>query len=263
MLWRGLQSAVHEKDKLRVCHVVVMIRVVLPLAAAAMFAQSPAVPRFDVAVIKPNKVDPSGFTSGMKTGHGRLEAQNVTLKRCIMGAYGVGPHQIFGGPDWLDSDRFEINAKADQPVGDHVLMEMLQTLLTERFKLTLHRETRIEPALVLEVAKNGPKLEKAAGGESSTTSSGSNTGKSMDARNTTMDRFAAVLSREMDLPVVNRTGLDGVFNIKLAWSREDSGAAEGPSIFTAVQEQLGLRLRSEKAPVEVIVIDHAEQPSEN
>jgi uncharacterized protein (TIGR03435 family) len=121
---------------------------------------------------------------------------------------------------------------------------------------------------VLEVAKNGPKLEKAEGGESTT-----NSGRGLlDARNTTMDRFAEVLSRQMDLPVVNRTGLEGVFNLKLEWTPEsakqikpgaDGAAMEGPSIFTAIQQQLGLRLRSQKTPVEILVIDHAEKPSEN
>ena len=87
-----------------------------------------------------------------------------------------------------------------------------------------------------------------------------------------MDRFAEVLSRQMDLPVVNRTGLEGVFNLKLEWTPEsakqikpgvDGAAMEGPSIFTAIQQQLGLRLRAQKTPVEILVIDHAEKPSEN
>ena len=78
-----------------------------------------------------------------------------------------------------------------------------------------------------------------------------------------MDRFAEVLSRQMDLPVVNHTGLDGVFNFKLQWTPENAKTAEGVSVFTAIQEQLGLRLRSQKTPVEVLVIDHAEHPTEN
>jgi len=99
-------------------------------------------------------------TIGIKTGHGRLNAENVTLKGCIMSAYGVGPHQVSGGPDWLGSDRFEISAKADKPTNDDaVLMTMLQDLLAERFKLVFHRETRTLRAFVLEVAKSGPKLE--------------------------------------------------------------------------------------------------------
>jgi uncharacterized protein (TIGR03435 family) len=197
---------------------------------------------------------------------------NSTLKRCIMVAYGVGPNQIFGGPDWLDSDRFEIAAKAEEPTDDDgVLMAMVQTLLAERFKLALHRETRMIQAYVLGVARNGPKLEKADAGESRTSTSSNGTMTTAEAQHVTMDGFAKVLARRMDLPVVNQTGLEGVFNIKLQWTPEDSRpprpgeatAMEGPSIFTAIQEQLGLRLRGQKAPVEVLVIDHAERPTEN
>jgi uncharacterized protein (TIGR03435 family) len=247
-----------------------MVRAIASLAvcvSGAVYAQ-PAVPvRFEVASVKPSNADPS--SSGIKTGHGRLDAKNVTLKRCIMGAYGVGPHQVSGGPDWLGSDRFEISAKADQPIDDDaVLMVMLQDLLAERFKLVFHRETRTTRALVLEVARNGPKLEKAQAGEAGTNTSSSNTGLSIDAHNTDMDLFAKVLAREMDLPVVNHTGLEGVFNFKLHWTLDkarpaDGGATEGASIFTAIQEQLGLRLRAEKASVEILVIDRVEKPSEN
>jgi uncharacterized protein (TIGR03435 family) len=241
---------------------------ILPCAISCisglLFAQSEQPSRFEVASIRPSQADP--HSSGISTGSGRLTATNVTLKRCIMGAYGVGPNQIFGGPDWLDADRFNITAKAEQPVGDHALMQMLRMLLTERFKLAFHRDTRPIEAYVLEVAKNGPKLEKSGGGGATT----SNGRGDIVVTNTTMDRFAEVLSRQMDLPVVNRTGLEGVFNLRLRWTPDtgkpptDAGtASEGTSVFTAIQEQLGLRLRGQKVPIEVLVIDHAEKPSEN
>jgi uncharacterized protein (TIGR03435 family) len=219
-----------------------------------------AQPRFEVASIKPSNAGPE--YSGIKTGHSRLTATNVTLKRCIMGAYTVGPNQIFGGPDWLDSDRFNIEAKTELPTNDDKVFDaMLRTLLADRFHLLLHREPRTIQAYVLEVARGGPKLEKDDGGESKTDAGHGR----LNARNTTMDHFAEVLSRGMDLPVVNRTGLDGVFHLKLEWTPENerSRPNAGPSIFTAVQEQLGLRLRAEKAPVAVLVIDRAEHPTEN
>jgi uncharacterized protein (TIGR03435 family) len=100
-------------------------------------------------------------------------------------------------------------------------------------------------------------MEKAAGGESVDLSHNGG----IDSKNATMQHFAEVLSRQMDLPVVNRTGLDGAFNLKLQWAPQNVDA--GPSIYTAVQEQLGLRLRAEKTPVDVIVIDHAERPGDN
>jgi uncharacterized protein (TIGR03435 family) len=246
-----------------------MVRAIVSLAIcvpAAIYGQSTVAQRFEVASVRPSAADPNS-PSGIKTGHGRLDAVNVTLKRCIMGAYGVGPHQIIGGPDWLESGRFAIAAKAEQPIDDDAaLMAMLQDLLAERFKLALHRETRTIRAFVLEVAKKGPKVEKAEAGEAVTNTSTSNSGVIIEARHTDMEAFARILSRKMDLPVVNHTGLEGVFNLKLQWTPESAkpmGGAEGPSIFTAIQEQLGLRLRSQKTPVEVLAIDHAERPSEN
>ena len=233
-----------------------MIRAIAGLVlftSGAVYGQSAAAARFEVASVKPSSADSSNSSGGGKSGRGRLTMNNVTLQRCIMGAYGVGPHQIFGGPRWLDSDRYDIVAKAEEPVGDTILMTMLQDLLADRFKLAIHRETRTIEAFVLEVAKNVPRLEKAEAGESSTR----NSRGLIDAKVMTMDRFAEVLSRQMDLPVVNRTGLAGIFNLKLQWSPEsrrsfkpeaDNAALDsGPSIFTAIQEQLGLRLRSQES----------------
>lgn len=235
--------------------------------AVTLYGQSAGPRRFEVVSIKPSNAGPNS-SSGISTRHDRLDANNVTLKRCIMGAYGIGPNQISGGPDWLTSDRFEISAKADQQIDDDaVFMVMLQSVLTERFKLVFHRETKTLPALVLEVGKNGAKLEKSEQGDAGTNTTGNNTSITIDAHHTNMDLLAKVLARETALPVVNHTALDGIFNFKLRWRREDANvdgtAPEGPSLFTAIQEQLGLRLRSEKAPVEILVIDHVEKPSEN
>jgi uncharacterized protein (TIGR03435 family) len=245
-----------------------MLRRLLILAggiSGLLRAQSAAAPQVEVASIKPSS-DPTSDTSGSKSGHGRLTMNNVTLKRCIIGAYGMGPNQIVGGPEWLDSLRYRIEAKADTAAGDTELMLMLRTLLADRFKLALHRETRPLQAFVLEVAKNGPKLEASTDAESRT----KNRRGSIEARKTTMNRFAEILSRQMDIPVVDRTGLEGVFNLTLEWdpesgkpARADAAPENRPSIFTAIQEQLGLRLRAQKTPVEVLVIDHAEAPTEN
>ncbi len=227
--------------------------------------QTEAIPRFEVASVKPSTTRSGG---GVATGHGRVTVLSETLKRCIMGAYGVGPNLIAGGPAWLDSDRFEIVAKSEHAEdGDKELMLMLRTLLAERFKLSVHRETRTMTALVLEIAKNGPKLEKAEDG-AATTKNGQN---SIDATAITMSRFAEVLSRQTDLPVVDHTGLQGAFNLKLAWRPERARPTvtgvdetmERPSLADALQQQLGLRLEARKVPIEILVIDHAEQPSGN
>jgi uncharacterized protein (TIGR03435 family) len=241
-----------------------------PATPPVASAQPSATQQFEVAVIKPTTAS-SGSSSGIASGHGQIHGENVTLKRCILGAYGVGPHQIAGGPDWIDSERFDIQAKSDQPIDDDgVLMVMLQNLLADRFKLAFHREDRQISAFVLEIAKDGPKLEKATGGESVTNTqsmSGKTAGVMITVRNENMSQFAQILSRKMDLPVVNQTGLDGIFNLKLSWTPDNAkGSAEGVedvSIFDALQKQLGLRLRKTKVPVETIVIDHVEKPSEN
>jgi uncharacterized protein (TIGR03435 family) len=244
----------------------------VPLAAflaAPAFAQtsvavSPKVPRFEVATIKPASEDEiKAGISGIKTGHGRAIGTNVTLKRCIIGAYGIGPNQVVGGPGWLDSDRFHIEAKAETPTDDDSAISlMMRSLLEERFHLVVRRETRTMQALVLEIGKRGPNLEKSPGGESKT----DNGRGSLIVKNTTMDRFAEVLSRQTELPVVNRTALDGVYNLKLLWTPDNENPNRPdspPSLFTAIQEQLGLRMQSQKAPVEVLVIDRAEKPTAN
>jgi uncharacterized protein (TIGR03435 family) len=218
---------------------------------------------FEVAAIKPSKVEDG--SSGILSGNGRIYGHNVTLKRCIIGAYGVRSSEIIGGPDWLDSERVEITAKGE-PLGERALMRMLQTLLADRFKLALHHEMKRLDGYALEV-NNGRKLEKADGKVANI----SNGRGHIVATNFSMVQFAEVLSRQVDLPVFNRTGLDGVFNIDLQWTPggdrparpDDLTPFDGLTIFTAIQEQLGLRLHAQRVPVDVIVIDHAEKPSRN
>lgn len=237
---------------------------------ASVPASDTKAPHFEVAAIRPSS--PSGGSSGFSTGHGLLHGENVTLKRCIIGAYGVGPQQVVGGPDWMDTERWDIRAKADNSnVGDHELDLMLQSLLADRFKLALHRDTRTMPAYVLEIGPKGPKMEKSESGESVTNTrsvSGDHPRVSIEIRNTDMNMFAHVLSRSVDLPVVNQTGLQGIYNFTLSWTPDNMRAAgqshaDDVTIFTAIQEQLGLRLRAAKTPVDVLVVDHAERPSEN
>ena len=176
-------------------------------------------------------------------------------------------NQIIGGPDWLDSDRFEITAKAEEPVGDRVLSIMLQQLLADRFKLALHREMKPMEAYVIEVKNNPPKLQKSEGKDLTY----NNGHGHLVATNISIDGLAELLSHDLDLPVVNRTRVDGVFNIDLVWnpditnsSRSDDGRVfDEPAIARALQDQLGLRLRLQRIPVEVLIIEHAEKPDAN
>ncbi len=236
------------------------------LAVCSVFslAVSLAQPRFEVASIRPSSPEERG--AGCPTTPGLVRCRAVTLKRCIVGAYVIGAERVLGGPDWIDTDRFDITARASEPIGDKALMVMLQTLLAERFKLVLHRESRPGVAMILEVSKKGLKLEPAAGAKFSY----KNAHEELDATNMTIADFAEILTRDLKLPVVDRTGLTGAFNFKLRWkvdetieNRDDAVADLRYQVSTAIVKQMGLTLKSKRMPVEVLVVDHAEKPSEN
>lgn len=239
-----------------------MIRVSVFAIALAAYAQTGG-PTFEVATVKPASAEEiAAGGSGIPTGHGRATGINVTLKRCIIGAYHIGPGQVVGGPAWIDIDRFHIEAKAESDVVDDSVMDaMLRNLLAERFHLVVHHETREMRALVLGVAKGGAKLEKGEGNDAVTTAGHGR----INLKNSTMDALAERLSRATDWPVLNETGIEGVFNLKLEWTPEgDRPNLDGPpDLTTAIREQLGLQLKSKKAPVSVLVVDHAEKPGEN
>lgn len=229
------------------------------------FAQEPV--EFEVASIRSSNPDEKGGPSGCQTGSGLMRCSNVTLKRSIQGAYSILPDDILGGPDWIDTDRYQITARAGQLVGDKALMEMLQALLAERFNLKLHRERRPGESMVLEIAKNGAKLQGGGDAKRSYT----NGHDRFDATALTMSDFAEVLTRNLRIPVVDRTGLPCVFTFTLRWNPDppttlapdEAVAYLRSEVSRAVAQQLGLTLRSQRLPVEVLVIDHAEKPTEN
>jgi uncharacterized protein (TIGR03435 family) len=243
------------------------------LFLGASAAQAPAAksdtPRFEVAAIHTSDPGELDAPSGCSTTPGLMRCMNVTLKRCIVGAYGVGGDRVLGGPGWIDTDRFQITARAEQPVGDKALMSMLQTLLAERFNLVLHRESRPGETMALEVAGNGPKLRPTGDGDSH---SWKNMHDHLEATKVTMSELAEIISRNLNLPVVDRTGLDGAFNFTLRWNpNDDANVHERDEAFailrlemsTAIVKQLGLTLKSRKMPIEVLMVDHAERPTEN
>jgi uncharacterized protein (TIGR03435 family) len=200
----------------------------------------------------------------MSTNTGSLNYTNVTLKDVIGQAYKIPESQI-SGPDWLNTDRFDIAAKIPAGARDQV-PQMLQALLSTRFHVVLHRDTKELPVYELTVAKNGPKL-KHIDSESGITSNANRTRWHLDAK-VTMHALAEFLSERVGRPVFDRTGLSGPFEVTLDWAIDDAPAADGadpgPSLFTALQEQLGLKLDSTKGPVETIVVDRADRvPSEN
>jgi uncharacterized protein (TIGR03435 family) len=237
--------------------------------AALALAQRP---EFDVASIRVAPPQPTGRTSTRMsvntttTEAGRLRYSNVSLKEIVGQAYKVAQYQI-SGPDPLDSARFDIDAVLPAGASGDQVPLMLQALLADRFRLALHREKKELPVYSLVVGKNGPKIKRA---ESATgISSDSNRIHWHVTAKTTMPHFAEFLSLRLERPVVDETGLAGAFEITLDWTPDtaaEPGANDtppGPSIFTAVQEQLGLKLEARKGPVDFLVIDHAENPSGN
>jgi uncharacterized protein (TIGR03435 family) len=239
------------------------------VSLAAAFGQS-APPAFEVASVKPVK---TSIKEGkrMTTDPGRVTYSNVSLRDCIQAAYGVRPYQI-SGPGWLDSERYDVAAKAAGAALEPQLMQMLQTLLAERFQLKLHHETKELSVYALVVAKNGPKLlagdPKAAANMDFVTVPGG-----ISFHNYPMAALAEQLSGRifgLEYPVIDQTGLDGVYNLtlKLADSMADlkrsAEKGENPPVFSVLQEQAGLRLAGQKMPIDILVVDHAEKvPVEN
>ena len=252
------------------------------LLILALIAVAQAQSAFEVATIK--KADPNS-SGGMRGGcHGidsrytPAEAASAPpLGRCVVRDARLG-HMLFiayhlhsmglitGGPDWVKSgdDRFNIEAKVEDPTKatEVQLYEMLQALITERFSLKFHRETKQLPGFSMIVAKNGPRLKEAKGGEEvfafgpngKPRPSGLN---EVTARGYTMAKLAEILSAFYK-PVVDSTGLTGAYDFKLSWD-EDAG----PTLATALQEQLGLKLEPQKVPVSYVIVESAQKPSEN
>ncbi len=259
---------------------------------------------YDVVSVKPSKPgNRDSISMSMVPTPDGFSATNVTLQMLIALAYGIEEDQIARAPDWLDTDRFDVGAKMDSSVMDQLeklsrdenklaRQRMLQALLADRFKLTIHRETKALPAYSLLIAKNGPKLKEAKpgdtypngfvtpagrGGAGQMMQSTSAAGYNFVAQGIPFSTLVGWLSVQLRRPVVDKTGLTGSYDVTLNYSLDFSqlrapsdGAslppapdATSPPLLTAVQEQLGLKLESGKGGGEAIVIDHAEKPSGN
>jgi uncharacterized protein (TIGR03435 family) len=284
------------------------------LSCQRILAQSTAavVPKFVVASIRPCK-DPSqeppiGHRPGGNSSPGRLATDCVELLNLIGNAYNAfadghlnlnaDPAPVHGGPAWLHSAWYEINAKADgNPSVEMMSGPMMQALLEDRFQLKIHRQTSEGPVYFLTVARGGSKLHAFVEGSCTPYSTLpppplgpgkqycesmiSGVSPSVVAQGATLDEFSKTLRVLLDRPVINETGITGRFDIRVRFSREGtttagvslvprndgsspaSDPAGPPSIFTALQEQLGLKLEPGKGPMEVLVIDRIERPSEN
>jgi uncharacterized protein (TIGR03435 family) len=229
------------------------------LVAHMLCAQS-----FDVASVKPNTTGGNGIGGrGICFAGGGVSVRNMPLSLVIEQAFEIREPQIIGRPAWLNSDRFDIEAKPESRVARDQCQAMLRQLLADRFQLVTHRETRQLPVYRLLVARNGPKLRKVDPGAPLGIRQFSNSTGLIDTRGTSMPQLAGMLAMtgEVENLVQDGTGLEGYFEFVLKWSPPGAAAefATGPTLFTALQEQLGLRLEAGKGNVEVLVIDRIQK----
>jgi uncharacterized protein (TIGR03435 family) len=214
-------------------------------------------PAFEIASIKPT--DPSNVGNQMfSQPGGRFRGINATLKSLIRYAYDVDDEQIIGASGWMESAGYDIAAKASDPNAAD-LRPMVRTLLADRFHLQFHNATRELPIYILSVSKAGAKLiavGKAGIGV------GGGKGR-LNGKGADMATLARVLRARLGRVVYDRTGIGGFFDFQVNFAPDDSVNADTPSIFTALQEQLGLKLETQKGAVDVIIVDHADKPSDN
>lgn len=231
----------------------------LPLVAAlttvvsGLQAQS-----FEVATIKTTPREAAGAIepSIVQFLPNGLRRSNSTLRTLVRTAYDVQEYQVSGGPEWADTLRFDVEARFEGTFTRDQVLRMLQALLTERFALKVNRETRGGDVFVLVTTEGGPKLKPASESSSASVRIGSYSGRRR------LPQLAQYLSSIVGRPVIDKTGLDGIFEMELMFSG-DVKDTERPSVFAALREQLGLRLDSSRGPVETIVIMSAAMPSAN
>jgi uncharacterized protein (TIGR03435 family) len=259
--------------------------VAIPPVKAQSSAVTPTVnvkvPSYDVVSIKPNRTG-SGNVS-VNINDGNFDALNLSLKAMILSAYGLKEAQLFGLPKWGDSARFDIKAKIVDP--DKKALEgltaeqfesMQQPILTDRFQLKFHHEMKRLPVYELVTIKGGPKFKEITPAElkSDVGVNGVRAGgmsihnRNLTATGVPIASLVNQLSGQLQRVVVDKTGLTAKYNFQLSWSADDAGppstdAPGPPDIFTALEEQLGLKLQPGKADIDTFVIDHVELPSEN
>lgn len=230
-----------------------------------------AASEFDAASVRLNKTP--GKRGGLTFTPGRFTATSLSLRSIILAAYDLKDYQLSEGPGWTTSEAYDIAGTSSAPATESGLRIMLQALLKDRFQLTVHREQRDFPIYALIVSKGNPKL-KPAEGQAETRLAAS--GPGLTFKSTSMQAFAAFLANLAPVdgrPVLDHTGLPGTYDFTLTISDSQAGAPapdetkrairDWPSLFADLQEQLGLKLESQKAPTDFLVIDRVAKPSEN
>ena len=255
----------------------------LVISASGVLGQSttprPKFDSFEVATIKPVDPDAKAGRYIIMQGNNRFVEKAYTLKLLIAAAYDLNPRTISGGPGWIESDHYDILAVTPgeiRPSHDEQ-MSMLRNLLADRFKLTFHREQKVFSIYELTVAKSGPKLKPSTAAPEDPPALISTVYPQrivMPARNATMSDLARLMQRAiLDRPVVDKTGLSGRYDFDLEWAPDETqfggevpvapADAPSPPLFSAIQQQLGLRLEATRGPVAALVVDKAERPSAN
>jgi uncharacterized protein (TIGR03435 family) len=219
-------------------------------------------PEFEVASVKPHSSSEGSPRVSIARDPGRLTYTNITVRGLIREAYGLKVYPLSRGPDALWTDPYDVIAKVSPDASKEQRMLMLQELLAERFKLVVHRETKELPIYTLEAGKDGPNF-RAVADDGSGPETGSGGGHQIKAHHISMKLLAATLQGWIGDTVVDATGLTGLYDLNLDFNVDESMSSEGPTVFEAVQRQLGLKLEAGKGPVEVVVIDHVEKPSVN
>jgi uncharacterized protein (TIGR03435 family) len=255
-----------------------------PVHAQILHANGP-LPSYEVATVKPVESTPPPSAGAPPVPHDEM-IMFMPARILIASAFNVGAFsksEVIGGPSWIDEQVYEIQAKINGPLSEAMqhmsnkerqrqIALMDQSLLADRFGLKVHFESRELPQFNLVVAKSGTKLKPAANPSAHAPIMSKMVGTGMDLQitSTTTDMLATILGFEPKIggrPVINQTGLTGLYDVTLDWTpsrvADTNPDASGPSLFTALEEQLGLKLVETKGPVEVVVIDHIEKPSEN
>ena len=218
-----------------------------------------AAPVFDVASVKVNNSGPDA-ANGFFPTPGRLRATNTTLQQLIQAAWHLNTGWLFGTTAWMESDRFDIDAKAAGNSSFEEDLVMLRGLLADRFQLRFHREVRQLSTQALVLAKGGPKLyaSKDQGQKESVNIHATE----ISGVAIPFGHFVSILAAQLGYPITNQTGLSGKYDLALKYVRDDAPDAGGPSVFAAL-EDLGLKLETRRGPVEVFVIDSATRPRQN
>jgi uncharacterized protein (TIGR03435 family) len=244
------------------------IKLVTGLFLSLLIAHAQPPNGFEVTSVKPN-LSGRDQSTGINIIGSRISGENLSLRTLILQAYDLLDYQIVGGPRWLGSDRFDVEATTGlyEPIKVSELGQLLRSLLADRFQLATHKETREMQTYVLVVDKGGPKPRETTGVPAQSMRGINQRGAAGTAKmigdGVTMAALAYRIAEQQPFlghTVLDKTGLNGFYEFTLEWEAGDEG---GGSILAALRTQLGLRLTSEKAPVEVLVIDSAEKPSAN